>query len=309
MLDLRVSGTVSNGLGHVPFPTYVRFRTNYQDWLACRCLRGHRRRIVGRSHGRRRLRDQDVLLPQRGRAMTAPSETRSHSTPPRNRLLAAMAPADYELLLPRLQPAVLELRQVFEKPNEPIQAVYFVEHGMASVVANTRRDRKIEVGIIGREGMSGVTVVLGITQSPNETFVQVAGAGLRIGADHLRAAMDESATLQPFLLRYAQALMVQTAQTALANGRARIGERLARWLLMAHDRSDGDDLPLTHEFLAIMLGVRREGVTIALQRLEGVNLIRARRGLIVILDRNGLETCADGSYGVSEVEYERLIGS
>ena len=136
----------------------------------------------------------------------------------------------------------------------------------------------------------------------------MAGEGQRLRSDDLREAMQTSPTLQALLLRYGQALMVQTAQTALANGRAKIGERLARWLLMAHDRADGDELPLVHEFLALMLGVRREGVTLALQRLEGINLIGAKRGRITILDRKGLEECADGSYGVPEAEYERLFG-
>ena len=127
-------------------------------------------------------------------------------------------------------------------------------------------------------------------------------------SDDLRQAMQTSPTLQPFLLRYAQAFMIQTAHTALANGRAKIHERLARWLLMAHDRIDGDQLALVHEFLALMLGVRREGVTIALQELEGEGLIRTTRGNITIVDRKGLEKTADGSYGVPEAEFDRLIG-
>jgi CRP-like cAMP-binding protein len=107
---------------------------------------------------------------------------------------------------------------------------------------------------------------------------------------------------------YVQAFMSQTAQTALTNGRAKLEERLARWILMAHDRTDGDTLDLTHEFLALMLGVRRPGVTIAMHFLEGAGLIRSTRRAILIVDRDGLEQHADGSYGVPEAEYERLLG-
>jgi CRP-like cAMP-binding protein len=225
----------------------------------------------------------------------------------RNRILSALTAEDYSLLQPHLEFAQFELRQVFEKPNEVIEHVHFMERGMASVVADGTRNRRIEVGMIGWEGMSGVTVILGNHQSPNETFIQVAGSGLSMLSAELRGAMRTSPALHALLLRYAQAFMTQTAHTALANGRAKINERLARWLLMAHDRADGDEIPLVHEFLALMLGVRREGVTVALQRLEGAALIRAKRGLIVIRNRKGLERCADGLYGVPEAELDRLL--
>ncbi len=156
--------------------------------------------------------------------------------------------------------------------------------------------------------MTGIAIVMGDDQSPNETFVQLAGAGHVISAEHLRSALDSSPSLRLTLLRYAHTFVVQTAQTALANGRAKIDERLARWLLMASDRIEGPDLALTHEFLSVMLGVRRPGVTDALHRLEGDRLIRAKRSSITIRDRAGLERVANGSYGVSERDYERLFG-
>jgi hypothetical protein len=121
--------------------------------------------------------------------------------------------------------------------------------------------------------------------------------------------MSDSPELRNVLLRYSQAFMIQTAHTALANGRAKLEERLARWLLMAHDRVNGDEVPLVHEFLALMLGVRRAGVTVALHMLEGQALIRASRGKIVVLDRQGLEEAANGLYGVPEREYERLMAN
>ena len=121
--------------------------------------------------------------------------------------------------------------------------------------------------------------------------------------------MKESATLQGVLLHYAQAFMLQSSYTSLANGRGTLEKRLARWLLMAHDRIEGDELPLIHDFLSLMLGVRRAGVTTAIRELEHKALIEGRRGLIVVLDRDGLEELADGFYGQPEAEYKRLMGS
>jgi CRP-like cAMP-binding protein len=233
-------------------------------------------------------------------------------TPPqipfRNRLLGVLTPADLDRLRPHLQLTTLRLRQVLEEPHQPIQQVYFPESGLTSAVAHTKHDRGIEVGLIGWEGMSGLSVVMGNDRSPNETFIQAAGSGYRIPAEALRQALEASPTLRICLLHYVQAFLIQTSQTALANGRAKLEERLARWLLMVHDRFDGDEFPVTHEFLALMLGVRRPGVTVALHILEGAGLIRSTRGLLTVLDRQGLESVADGSYGVPEAEYERLIG-
>lgn len=229
-------------------------------------------------------------------------------TPGRNRLLGALTADDFNLLRPGLQPVTLDFRQVLEKPHAPIEYVYFLTDGLASVIATFRRERHIEVGVIGREGLTGTAIILGSDRSPNETIIQIAGSGLRIAADELRRAMERSASLRDVLLRFTQVFMTQTAHTALANGRARIQERLARWLLMSSDRLDGEDLPLTHEFLAVMLGVRRPGVTVMIHVLEGKGLIKSTRGRLRIVDREGLEAVADGCYGVPEAEYRRLIG-
>lgn len=202
----------------------------------------------------------------------------------------------------------LPVRHVVEAANKPIKHAYFPISGIVSVVATGPKDRHIEVGIIGCDGMSGISILLGDDRSPNETYVQVAGAGARIAVDELRAALDNSAFLRQCLLRYAQAFSVQTAHTALANGRAKVEERLARWVLMVHDRIGGDEILLTHEFLALMLGVRRAGITTTLNVLESQNLIDAERGRIVVRDRAGLEALADGYYGVPEAEYRRLTG-
>jgi CRP-like cAMP-binding protein len=144
--------------------------------------------------------------------------------------------------------------------------------------------------------MTGLAVLLGEERSPHETFMQVAGDGQRISADRLRHAIDRSAPLHRSLLRYAYAFHIQTTRTNLANGRSKIEERLARWLLMADDRIDGVDLPLTHEFLSIMLGVARAGVTVAMQSLESAGLITTKRGHVTIIDRQGLIESSGGTY-------------
>jgi CRP-like cAMP-binding protein len=225
----------------------------------------------------------------------------------RNQLLLGLSEKDRGLLSPWLEPVELQLRRSIEKSNTPISHIYFPECGIISVVAKAAQ-QEIEVGLIGREGMSGTAVLLGDQRSPNDVYVQMAGAAHRISAKHMRQALEASKTLREHLQRYAQAFMVQVAQTAFANGTAKIDARLARWLLMAHDRHDDDELPLTHEFIAVMLGVRRPGVTDALHKLEAKGLISAGRGVIRIVRRKGLMALAGGAYGVAEAEYERLIG-
>jgi len=213
----------------------------------------------------------------------------------KNRIFSRLSADDKALLRPDLEPVELTLRQVLEAPNKPIKHSYFIEYGLASVVASNRH-KQLEVGLIGCEGMTGLPIVLGNDRSPNETFIQVAGNGLRIAADKLREAISQSRSLERALLGFAHAFMNQTANTALSNGTATLEERLARWLLMANDRLKGDEVPLTHEFLSLMLGVRRAGVTVALNYLEQRALISLSRKKIVITDRNGLKAAANGTY-------------
>jgi CRP-like cAMP-binding protein len=222
-------------------------------------------------------------------------------------LLSAVSIADYELLRPHLEPVQLKLRQPLERPNRRIDNVYFIHAGIASVVALQAGPIQAEVGLIGYEGMSGSAVLLGDDRSPHSTYMQVAGDGERIAVAALDAAVEASRTLRAMLLRYVQSFLVQTAQTAIANARSKLDERLARWILMAHDRVPQSSLPLTHEFLALMLVVRRAGVTEALHELARSGLIRASRGQIVIVDRAGLERRAGTAYGLPESEYRRLI--
>ena len=231
-----------------------------------------------------------------------PTTTRSP-----NRILSRLSQEEFGLLGPHLEAMELPVRKQLESRNKPIEAVYFIEGGFASVVANGT-GRSIEVGIVGREGMTGLSVIMGTDRSPHETYMQVGGNGQRIPSAKLCQAVEESPALHRHFLRYGHAFVVQTAQTALANGRSKIEERLARWLLMANDRLDGDEVPLTHEFLSVMLGVRRPGVTVALDLLEKAGLIQAKRRAVGIVDRTGLRKISNGAYGAAEAEFKRLFG-
>jgi CRP-like cAMP-binding protein len=226
----------------------------------------------------------------------------------KNQLLAALSPSDLALLRPHLSTMELKLLLKMETPNKPIEDIYFMDEGIASVVAVQGGGERIEIGVVGNEGATGCAVMLGNDRSPHSTYIQVAGVGQCMSADALRKAMKVSETLRTALLNYVQAFMVQTAHTAVANAHARLPERLARWLLMAHDRLDSNILPLTHEFLSLMLGVRRAGVTEAIQSLKRKNLVNAARGVIEVLDRKGIERIAGDFYGVPEQEYQRLLG-
>ncbi|MER8477454.1 Crp/Fnr family transcriptional regulator [Mesorhizobium sp. M0976] len=226
----------------------------------------------------------------------------------KNKLLRRMSAGDFAFLEPHIERCSLELRQSLEVSGSPIEAIYFVEDGIGSVVAKMPNGSDAEVGLIGLEGMTGSALVMGDDRMVHDCYVQLAGEAARIDAEPFKAALTQSPTLRLFLLRYVQCLHVQTGYTALVNARSKLEDRLARWLLMCDDRVAGDRLTITHEFLSIMLGVRRPGVTVALQLLEGRGLIRSRRGEIIIRDRDGLVSLADGGYGLAEAEYIRLVG-
>jgi CRP-like cAMP-binding protein len=226
----------------------------------------------------------------------------------KNELLRRMSADDIALLEPHMQRCSLQLRMNLEGARQPISFIYFFEDGIASIVAKSPQGRDTEVGFIGFEGMTGSAVVMGGDRNVHECYMQLAGEGIRIDVAAFSAMLSSSPTMRMFLLRYAQSLHIQTGYTALVNARSKLEERLARWLLMCDDRVSGGRLTITHEFLAVMLGVRRPGVTVALQLLEGRGLIRATRGEILIRDRDGLIMLADSGYGAPEAEYRRLIG-
>jgi CRP-like cAMP-binding protein len=230
-----------------------------------------------------------------------------HFTP--NTLLQALSDDGLETLKPHLTRVDLSRRQVIVTPNQAIENVYFPEGGIASIVSVMAHSGRTETGIFGREGVSATCLLLGTDRTPHETFVQVDGTtALRIDADRYLDAIQQSESLRTMLLRYVHTVLVQAAQNAATNAHHRIEARLARWLLMCHDRIDGDDIALTHEFMGMMISAERSGVTVSLHVLEGAGMIRSTRGLVTIRDRDKLEDLAGESYGVAEAEYRRLIG-
>jgi CRP-like cAMP-binding protein len=226
-----------------------------------------------------------------------------------NRLLARLDLSDFKLLMPDLELVRFKLRDSLEKPGEEIRHVIFMETGIASIVTKGPgpAGSDIEVGLIGREGMTGTAILLGALSSPLSIYIQLEGMGYRIATERLKAALAKSETLRQRLLAYVQSLIVQSATTTLINGRADAETRLARWLLMVHDRTNGNDLHLTHEFMSVMLGVRRPWVTEMLHVLESRGSIRSTRGKVTILNRAGLIVDAKGYYGIAEQEYENLM--
>ena len=227
----------------------------------------------------------------------------------RNCLLSALSADDYDLLAPHLEAVPLDKGQMLIEKNVPFEYVHFPERGLGSVMSSAPSTQRVETSLFGRDGMSGISLPLGTRQTPQTSIVQVEGDGHRIATGALEEAIGRSRSLHRLLLLYVQTTVAQTSSTALSNVIQSIEERLARWLLMVHDRVDGDELPLTHEFLSIMLGVRRPSVTTALHVLEGDHLISARRGLVTVLDRDALIEFAEGVYGEPEAEYHRLLGA
>lgn len=198
--------------------------------------------------------------------------------------------------------------QSIHEPMQQIDHVYFFTKGLSSEIAIDDGGQRIEVGCIGFEGFAGVPAILGIDRSPHRSFMETDGTALRIQTVRLMEAARADHALMSLLLRYVHVFMMQVAATALADGRYNVEQRTARWLLMAQDRLEHDELPLTHDFLALMLGVRRSSVTNALHVVEGSGAIKASRSLIVVRDRDKLERLAWASYGLPESEYRRVLG-
>jgi len=226
----------------------------------------------------------------------------------RNRILALLSGDDYTLLQPHLELRDLPRNTILLGPNQVQKHVYFLETGLASQIASGEGKRRLEVGIYGRDGVGPTAAILGVDRSPHLHIMQVGGSGYRVATEKLGEAMANSSSLRAPLLRFVQVFMIQMGHTALSNNSLLIEQRLARWLAMSHDRLDGDELRLTHEFLGIMIGVRRASVTEAIQILENKRIISARRGAIQVLDRAKLQATAAESYGVPEAEYRRIIG-
>ena len=226
--------------------------------------------------------------------------------PYKNRLLASLPPLDIARLAPHLSPVTLATNQTLHDAGAKVDTIYFVEDGICSIVASMESGSTIEVGIIGRDGFVGMAAVLDSGLATNRAYMQIPGYGYSIKTRILRQQCDESAELRSCLLRCVQSLLVQTSQTAACNRVHELEERLARWLLMCHDRMQSDFLPITHEFLGMMLGTRRTSVTVAAGMLQKAGLIAYSRGHVTIENRNGLKDAACECYQVVHNEYRRL---
>ena len=226
----------------------------------------------------------------------------------KNRLLSRLTLDDFALLADKLEFHECGHSTVFWEADEPMKSAFFPETGLVSVIAESSEGRVAEAGIIGREGFVHPALVLGSGLIPYKVQVQIPGSAHRILADDLVRATEESPTLLRTLLLFAHANGVQANFSSLSNAVHSVEERLARWLLMCHARSDSDDLALTHKFIGVMLAVRRPSVTSSLHVLEGGGMIESSRGYITITNRAALEAFAGDAYGKPEAEYRRILG-
>ena len=226
----------------------------------------------------------------------------------RNLLLRSMAPDDYARLRPDLLPFPVPQGHLLIERDRPITSCFFFESGLGSVLAVSPDGEAVEMGLYGVDGFGGIPVLLRSGQSPHRLVMQIGGQAFRIETERLQAAAGESADLESLLLNYVQFFLIQTAQTCLSNALHPVQQRLARWLLMSLDRMPDENVPLTHEYLALMLTATRATVTAALGDLADQGLITTRRGRVQVLDRVGLERWAGDGYGLPEREFERLIG-
>ena len=228
---------------------------------------------------------------------------------PSNRLLTLLREEDRERLRRHLEPVVLEYRRPLYDAYEPIEFVHFIESGVGSLVLTMANGQAAEVGTIGNEGFVGLPVLLGDDRAPTSVYIQVPGVGLRMKAEMFREELERSGPMRATMLRYAHALFNQVAQSAACAALHSLEQRCCRWMLMTRDRMQSDEFLLTQEFLAMMLGVRRAGVTVAASGLQRAGLIRYKRGNVTIIDRRGLEHRSCECYGVSKREFDRLLGA
>lgn len=231
--------------------------------------------------------------------LTPPSQLETTKTwvNTQNSILASLSAADAGLLAPHFQLVDLPRDHRLERRGRPADYVYFLERGLACTLAEEGGGSGVEIGMVGREGCVGVSALLGAMHSPHNVQILAQGAARRIPVAALRDAMDERSTVRSAMMLYVHRLLLQSMREAQVNARATLEARLARWLLMMHDRADGDELHLTHDRLATMLGVRRAGVSVAAKKLERGGIIMLHRGSIVVCDRKKLEESSSGAYG------------
>ncbi len=224
-----------------------------------------------------------------------------------NTILNGLSESQLDQLLPRMKSVELQLGYVLYEPEQVIDYVYFPLAGVISLLAVFQDGASVEAGLIGAEGMLGTPVVLGAEISPHEALVQVSGQAMRITARDLTAEVEKDRSLLNGMLRYTNMIFIQVVQTAACNRLHTIEQRLARWLLLSHDRAKRDDFTLTQEFMARMLGVRRAGVSVAANNLKQSGAIDYRRGNVIIVDRKGLEQTCCECYETVKQEYDRYL--
>jgi CRP-like cAMP-binding protein len=226
----------------------------------------------------------------------------------RNRLLTSLPPDNLAQLLPKLRAVRLLPREDLLVPHGRIEAVHFIETGWASMVVPLNDGVRAEVGLIGLEGMVGLALIGGVDTAFVETYMQAGGTGLRMEASAFQRELEDNHDLRRLLFRYNEAMHAETAQTAACNGHHDLESRLAKWLLMAHDRADGDEFFITQEILSLMLCVYRPSVTVAAGILQRAGIIRYSRGHITILDREALEAATCDCYRVVQDRFDYLLG-
>lgn len=224
-----------------------------------------------------------------------------------NRLLLSLPAATFHRLSPALELLHTERGQVIDHIDTPIEYMYFVNRGLVSVVKTMRDGRTVEVGAVGIEGVTDSNALFSIDRAILETIVQIPGSAFRIRRDLLRNEMSSDETLHEMMQKYARFAFTQVLQTAACNRLHSLEERCCRWLLIAHDNALSDTFPLTHEFLAMMLGVQRAGVSIAANLLKRAGLVEYARGRVTVMDRAGLEDAACECYGTIRAELQKLF--
>jgi len=248
-----------------------------------------------------------------GKSSTVPIDEKSPAVasagqiPPQNHLLAALPASDYERLAPHLELIPLKLGEVLYEPGVQLRYVYFPTTSIVSLLYVMEDGASAEIAIVGNEGILGISLFMGGETTPSRAVVQSAGYGYRLKAQLLKDEFQRFGPMLHLLLRYTQALITQMAQTAVCNRHHSVDQQLCRWLLLSLDRLASNELSMTQELIANMLGVRREGVTEAAGKLQEAGLISYRRGRITVLDRPGLEARSCECYEVVKKELDRLL--
>jgi CRP-like cAMP-binding protein len=247
--------------------------------------------------------DLSVTRPRRTETAAMPSP----HTPKQNHLLAALPSAEWSRWLPHLESIEMPLGQVLYESGATLSHVYFPITSIVSLLYAMADGTSAEIALVGNEGLVGVSLFMGGESTPSRAVVQSAGLGFRLKAKLLKEEFNRAGPVLSLLLRYTQALITQMSQTAVCNRHHKLDQQLCRWLLLSLDRLQGSDLLMTHELIANMLGVRREGVTEIAHKLQSAGLIQYHRGRISVVNRAGLEKRVCECYAVVKKEYDRLL--